>query len=85
MFISNTVLLDNNIKSYTVLFRFSDMVEALAHVPFSMHQYYNIVPLTEIFEGTTVHPNWWGWGYMYPQMKKAVVMLMLSTCGLWIL
>ena len=36
----SNVLLDNNIKSLTVLFRFSDMVEAIAHVPFSMHQYY---------------------------------------------
>jgi hypothetical protein len=36
----HSVLLDNNIKSHTVLFRFSDMVEAIAHVPFSMHQYY---------------------------------------------
>ena len=33
---------DNNMKSHTVLFRFSDMVEAvLAYVPFSVHQYYH--------------------------------------------
>ena len=29
----SNVLLDNNIKSLTVLFRFSDMVEAIAHFP----------------------------------------------------
>ena len=28
----NNVLLDNNIKSHTVLFRFSDMVEAMVRV-----------------------------------------------------
>ena len=44
----NNVLLDNNIKSYTVLFRFSDMLP----------------------------PNWWRWGYMYPQMKK-------NLCACW--
>jgi hypothetical protein len=46
----NNVLLDNNIKSHTVLFRFRDMVEAITHFPCTNI----IVPLTEIVEGTTV-------------------------------
>ena len=45
-----SVLLDNNIKSHTVLFKFRDMVEAITHFPCTNI----IVPLTEIFEGTTV-------------------------------
>ena len=47
----HSVLLDNNIKSHTVLFRFSDMVEALAHPCTNI-----IVPLTEIFKGTITEP-----------------------------
>jgi hypothetical protein len=38
----NNVLVNNNIKShtdFTVLFRFNDMVEAIGHAPFSIHQY----------------------------------------------
>jgi len=50
--------------SHTILFRFSNMVEAMAHVPFAMSQYYCI-------------PNrFFGrWRYMYPQIKNAVGML----------
>ena len=31
---------NNDKKSHTVLFRISDMVEAIAHVPFLMHKYH---------------------------------------------
>jgi hypothetical protein len=40
------------------------MVEAMAHVPFAMPQYY-CIPNTFLER----------WGYMYPQIKKVVGML----------
>jgi hypothetical protein len=49
-------VLDNNIKSHTVLFRFSDIVEAIHMSHFSCTNI--IVPLIEIFEGTTLPSNW---------------------------
>ena len=71
----SNVLLDNDKKS--------DMVEAIAHVPFSMHQYYctpnsNFRGYNCTLKKFPVPPKWWGWGYMYTQMKKAVGMLQSS-------
>ena len=56
------------------------MVQAIAHVPFSMHQYYctpnrNLRLYNCTLKKIPVPPKWWRWGYMYPQMKKTVGML----------
>jgi len=60
------------------------MVEAIAHVPFYIHQYYynpyrNLRGYKCTLKKFPVPPKWWMWGYMYPQMKRVVGMLLIQV------
>ena len=76
----SNVLLDNDIKS--------DMVEAIAHVPFSMHQYYctpnsNFRGYNCTLKKFPVPPKWWRRGYAaLPPIKNIILFPSLHSLDL---